>query len=80
MKITHVIDDKLKGHGRRFFMVLGNRYKHREAKYQFKKFSKNLEEYVLRDFQNPEDIIILVQDIKDPMAVLNKSITTEIST
>ena len=36
-----------------FGTVLGTTDKQREAKYQFKKFSKKLKQYVSREFYNP---------------------------
>ena len=51
----------------------------REAKDQYKKFSKNLKQYILRYFQKPEDIIFLVIYLKYPTTVLNASRPTVIS-
>ena len=62
-----------------FGTVLGTTYKQREAKYQYKKFSEKLKQYILREFQNPEDIIILFIYLKDPTPVLNTSRPTELS-
>ena len=52
-----------------FGAVLGTTSEQREAKDQYKKFSKKLKQYILRVFQNPEDIIVLVRDFKDPTIV-----------
>ena len=54
--------------------------KQREAKYQFNKFSKKIKQYILREFQIPEDIIILVRYVKEPITVLNTSKPTSLST
>ena len=35
---------------------------------QFKNFQNKVNKYVLREFDNPRDIIIFIQDIKDPYA------------
>ena len=35
-------------------------------KEQFKTFQDKVKQYVLRDFDNSRDIIIVVRDIKDP--------------
>ena len=37
-------------------------------KYQFNTFKDKEIQYVLRDFDNPRDIFIVVWDIKDPYA------------
>ena len=50
-------------------MVLGATYEQREAKDQCNKFSEKLKQYILRVFQSPEDIIVLVRDLKDPTIV-----------
>ena len=39
-----------------------------------------LEQYVLREFENLENIIVLVRDVKNPMNVLNTSRPTGLST
>ena len=61
-----------------FGTVLGTTYKQREAKYQYKKFSEKLKQYILREFQNPEEIIVLVRDLKYPTTVLNTSRPTSL--
>ena len=38
-----------------------------------------MKHYIQRVFQNPEDIIVLVRDLKDPTIVLNKSRPTALS-
>ena len=38
-----------------------------------------MKHYILREFHNPEDIVILVRDLKDPTTVLNTSIPTALS-
>ena len=45
-------------------MVLGIMSEQREAKDQYKKFSEKPKQYILRVFQNPEDIIVLVRYLK----------------
>ena len=62
-----------------FGAVLGTTSEQKEAKVQYNKFSENLKQYILRVFQNPEDIIVLVRDLKDPTIVLNKSRPTALS-
>ena len=47
-------------------MALGTTSEQIESKYQYKKFRENLSEYILQEFQNTEDIIILVRYLKDP--------------
>ena len=42
-----------------------------EAKYQYKKFSENLKQYVIQELQNPEDIIALFWDLKEPMTTMD---------
>ena len=61
-----------------FGAVLGITAKQREAKYQFKRISENLKQYV-QEFHNPVDIIVLARDVKDPMAILNTSGPTALS-
>ena len=39
-----------------FCSVLGTTSEQREDKDQYKKFNENLEQYILRELQNPEDI------------------------
>ena len=48
-----------------FGAVLGTTSEQREAKDQYKKFSKNMKQYILRVFQKNENIIILARDLKD---------------
>ena len=48
----------------------------REAKDQYKKFSEKLKQYILRVFQNPENIIVLVRYLYDPTIFFNTSKTT----
>ena len=62
-----------------FDAVLGTMCEQREAKDQYKKFSDNLKQYILRLFQNPEYIIVLVRDLKDHTIVLNTSRPTALS-
>ena len=62
-----------------FGVVLGTTYEQREAKDQCNKFSEKLKQYILRVFQNPEDIIVLVRYLKDPTTVLNTSRPTAMS-
>ena len=50
-----------------------------EAKGQYKKFCEKMKQYVLREFQNREDIIILVRDLKYLATVLSTSRTTALS-
>ena len=47
-----------------FGAVLGTASRQRKSKDQCKKFSEKLEQYILREFQKPEDIIILVRYLK----------------
>ena len=44
------------------------------------KFRKKLKQYVLQEFHNPKDIIVLVRDMKNPSTILNKSSPTALST
>ena len=62
-----------------FGAVLGTTSEQREAKDRHKKVSKNLKQYILRVFHNPEDKIFLVRDIKYPTIVLNTSRPTALS-
>ena len=41
--------------------------------------TKKLKDYILRIFENPEDIIVLVKYLKDPRIVLHTSRTTALS-
>ena len=59
-----------------FGAVLGTTSEQREAKYKYNKFSEKLKQYTLIEFHNPEDIIVLVRDLKYPTIVLNTSRTT----
>ena len=61
-------------------MVLGITAKQRESKDQNKKFSEKLKQYILQEFQNPEEIFILVRDLKDPTTFFKTSRTTALST
>ena len=54
--------------------------KQRESKDQWKKISEKLKQYILQELQNPEDIIDLVLDLKDPMTVLDTSQLTALFT
>ena len=56
-----------------FGAVLGTTSEQREAEDQYKKCIEKLKQYILRVFQNPEDIIVLVRDLKVPTSVLNTS-------
>ena len=49
--------------------TLGTTAERRKIKDEFQIFSEKLKQYLLREFKNPEDIIVLVRDIKDPMTV-----------
>ena len=69
-----------KGEVEDFGAVLGNTAYQREAKDQYKKFIKNLKQYVILYFQHPQSIIFLVWDVKPPMTVLDTSKSTAIST
>ena len=60
--------------------VLGNTAKQREANDQYNKFSEKLKQYILRELHNPEDIIVMVWDLKYLVTVLNTSRPTELST
>ena len=51
--------------------VLGATSEQIEAKDQYKKFSEKMKQYILREFQNYEDIIVLVRDLKYPTTILN---------
>ena len=51
--------------------VLGATSEQIEAKDQYKKFSEKMKQYILREFQNSEDIIVLVRDLKYPTTILN---------
>ena len=68
-----------KGEVEDFGAVLGTTSEQREAKYQYKKFSKKLKQYILRVFHNPEDIIVLVRYLKYPTIILNTSIPIALS-
>ena len=63
-----------------FGVVLGITAKQRESKDQNKKFSEKLKQYILQEFQNPEEIFILVRDLKDPTTFFKTSRTTALST
>ena len=63
-----------------FGAVLGTTYDQREAKDQYNKFSEKLKQYILRVFQNPEDIIVIVRDLKDPTFVFKTSRPTALAT
>ena len=75
----HIINQELQGRSGGFWRGLGTISEQREAKNQYKKFRKNQKQYIIREFQNPEDIIVLVRYLKDPTTILNTSITTAIS-
>ena len=62
-----------------FGAVLWTTSEQREAKDHYKKFSKNLKQYILRVLHNPEDIIVLFVYLKYPTIVLNTSIPTALS-
>ena len=62
-----------------FGAVLGTTSEQREAKYQYKKFSKKLNQYILRELHNPEDILFLVGYLKYATTILNTSRTTALS-
>ena len=68
-----------KGEVEDFGAVLGITSEQREAKDQYKKFSENLRQYILREYQNPEDIIVLVIYLKEPTYFKNKSRPTALS-
>ena len=63
-----------------FGAVLGTAAKQIEAKDQYKKFRNKIKNDVLRELQNTEDIIVLIQDLKYPMTVMYKSVPTSLST
>ena len=69
-----------KGEVEHFGAVLGATSEQREAKDQYKKFSKKLKQYIIREFQNPEDIVVLVRDLKYSTTVSNTSRPTSMST
>ena len=48
--------------------VIGTVTKQRSTKDKFKNFQDKVKKYVLREFDNPREIIIVVRDIKDPYA------------
>ena len=52
-------------------MVLGTTAKQREATDKYIKFREKLKQYILLEFHKPEDIIIMVRDLKDPKNVLD---------
>ena len=66
--------------------VLGKFAEHLRIKEQFKTFQEKVKQYVLREFHNQRDIIIVVRDLKDPYAQvdmdkpikLNKEYTEDI--
>ena len=58
---------------------LGTTSEQREAKDQYKKFSKMLKQYILRQFHNTEDIIVLVRYLKYNKNLLNTSEPTSLS-
>ena len=62
-----------KGEVEDFGVVLWTASEQREYKDHYNKFSEKLKQYILRVFQNPEDMIILVRYLKDPTIVLNTS-------
>ena len=45
--------------------VFGTVSEQHSTNYQFKTFQNKSKQYVLRDFDNPRDIIIVVGDLKD---------------
>ena len=51
----------------------------RSTKEQFKTFKDNMTKYVLRKFGNPRDIIIFIQDSKDPYAQVDTDNTIKLS-
>ena len=57
-------------------MALGTNAEQRESKDQYKKFS---EKCIIRVFQNPKGIIVLVIDLKEPTIALKKSRPTVLS-
>ena len=57
----------------KFSTVLGTTFEQRKASNLFNKYSENLKQYVIRELQNPEEIIVLVCYTKDPMARLKTS-------
>ena len=61
-----------------FGAVLGTTADQREAKDKCNNFNQKLKQYVIRELHNPEDIIVLVWYLKDPMIMLDTSITTEL--
>ena len=75
----HIIDQKIQGRSGGFWHGFGTTSEQREANAQYKKFSENLKQYILRVFQNPEDIIVLVRYLKDPTIVLNIPRSTALS-
>ena len=68
-----------KGEVENFVAVLRTTSEQREAKDQYNKFSESLKQYILRVFQNPEDIIDLVINLKGFTIVYNTSIPTALS-
>ena len=68
-----------KGEVEDFGAVLGTTSEQREAKDRYKKFSEKLKQYILRVFQNNEDVIVLVRYIKDHTIVFNTSRPTVLS-
>ena len=51
----------------------------REAKDQYNNLSKKIKQYLLQEFYNPEDITILVRDIKYPITIIKTSEPTVLS-
>ena len=62
-----------------FGAVLGTTSEQREAEDQYKKCIEKLKQYILRVFQNNEDVIVLVRYIKYHTIVFNTSRPTVLS-
>ena len=69
-----------KGEADDFSMVLRTTSDQREAKDQYKKFNQKLKHYVIQEFHDPENIIVLVWDSKYPLTMLYTSRPTALYT
>ena len=53
--------------------TLGTRAE-RQDKDQFIRFQEDLKNYVMREFKQPQDIVVVIKDLKDPAQVLRDNI------
>ena len=78
--ITQTIYKNFKNQLEYFGAVLETTAEQREDKYQLNKFSDKLKQYVLQEFHNPEDIIVIVRYVEYPMDGIDTSRHTSLST